>query len=235
MLKIDIITKSYGKTEALKGISLKITKGTCFGLVRPNGARKSTLLKILASIIQTYQGNVQLTEDQNSHFKEMIGYVPQEISLEQTLTAYNNLCFFGKLYGLKGKELKMRATEVLRDIGLAERGKDKVMHFSGGMKRRLNIGCALMHHPKLIIMDEPTVGIDPQTRRYIFEMIEQLIKKGSTIVYATHYMEEIEQLCHEVAFIDHGKIIEKGKTDELLQRYAIPSVFIKGDRELPNN
>lgn len=147
------------------------------------------------------------SKTKNRSIKKLAGYVPQEICLEQTLSAYSNLCFFGELYGLKGKLLKQRVENVLRDIGLAERGKDKVQIFSGGMKRRLNIGCALMHNPNLTMMDEPTVGIDPQSRRYIFQMICELKNKGCTIIYATHYMEEVEQLCDQVAFIDQGKVI----------------------------
>lgn len=234
LLMIKNVTKHYAKTEVLKNVSLTITKGTCFGLVGPNGAGKSTLIKILASVVQDYQGVIQFSEHtpRNKDKKE-IGYVPQEICLEQTLSAYSNLYFFGKLYGLKGKALQIRATEVLKDIGLAERGKDKVHHFSGGMKRRLNIGCALMHQPKLIIMDEPTVGIDPQSRRYIFEMIASLKNNGCTVIYASHYMEEIEQLCDDVAFIDQGKIVERGRVDGLLQAHAVPSIFVKGSSGLP--
>ena len=233
MLEIKNVKKHYRKEVALDQVSLTIPKGSCFGLVGPNGAGKSTLLKILASIIQDYQGDIQLTKD-NEQLKKITGYVPQEICLEQTLSAIDNLYFFGKLYGLNGKELKKRATEVLHDIGLTNRGKDKVMHLSGGMKRRLNIGCALMHNPELIIMDEPTVGIDPQSRRYIFQMIQGLQSKGCTVIYATHYMEEVEQLCDQIAFIDRGKIIETGSIPSLLQKYAIPSVFAKAKNHFPN-
>lgn len=230
------MTKLYENTVALKEISLTISKGSCYGLVGPNGAGKSTLLKVLASIIQNYKGDLQFSNPNwLNHGNRKIGYVPQEICLEQTLSAYNNLCFFGKLYGLKGRALKHRATEVLKEIGLTERGKDKVVQFSGGMKRRLNIGCALMHRPELIIMDEPTVGIDPQSRRYIFEMIQRLKQDNRTIIYASHYMEEVEQLCDEVAFIDQGRIVESGKVDVLLQRHKVPSIFVKGNNHLPND
>lgn len=233
LLQIEQVTSWYGKNEALKQVSLSISKGSCYGLVGPNGAGKSTLLKILASIILDYQGKIQIANQPNGSQKEQIGYVPQEICLEQNLSALSNLYFFGRLYGLRGQELRKRAAEVLEEIGLSERGKDKVMKYSGGMKRRLNIGCALMHGPKLIIMDEPTVGIDPQSRSYIFQMIARLKKKGCTIIYATHYMEEIEKLCDGVAFIDQGQIIEHGAVNELLQKHAIPSVFVKGNQALP--
>lgn len=233
VLHINQVKKEYGNKEALKSVSLVIPKGACYGLVGPNGAGKSTLLKIIASIILDYEGKVRLINLSNQSLKQQIGYVPQEICLEQNLSAISNLYFFGKLYDLKGKELKSRAMEVLKEIGLIDRAKDKVKQFSGGMKRRLNIGCALMHRPNILIMDEPTVGIDPQSRRYIFEMIKQLQQQGCTIIYATHYMEEVEQLCDEVAFIDHGEIIEQGRVEALLQRYATPSVFVKGMKELP--
>lgn len=236
MLTIKNVTKYYGKTKALKQVSLTIPKGSCYGLVGPNGAGKSSLIKILASVIQNYNGEIQFAnQNGGKNVKNIVGYVPQEICLEQTLSAYSNLYFFGKLYGLKGKALQQRATKVLENIGLSERGKDKVVHFSGGMKRRLNIGCALMQQPKLVIMDEPTVGIDPQSRRYIFEMIQQLKQGGCTIIYASHYMEEVEHLCDAVAFIDQGEIVEQGNVDGLLQQYAVPSIFVKGDKYLPGN
>ncbi|UJL46840.1 ABC transporter ATP-binding protein [Virgibacillus sp. NKC19-16] len=237
MLTVNNVQKHYGRMQALKDISLAIQDGICYGLVGPNGAGKSTLMKILASVIQDYRGTVHIKASTiDRKMKEQIGYIPQEICLEQTLSALDNLYFFGRLYGLNGKKLKNRANEVLIDIGLSGRGKDKVISFSGGMKRRLNIGCALMHAPKIIIMDEPTVGIDPQSRRYIFQMIEQLRQKGCTIIYASHYMEEVEQLCDEVAFIDQGEIVENGSIESLLQKNVSPSIFIKGENNnLPDN
>ncbi|WP_371817595.1 ABC transporter ATP-binding protein [Virgibacillus sp. MSJ-26] len=225
--------KSYGKHVALRGVELMIPSGSCYGLVGPNGAGKSTLLKILASVIQDYEGKVDLNG--KGDFKDIMGYVPQEICLEQTFSAFNNLSFFGRIYGLKGKRLKRRVQEVLEEVGLADRSQDKVKDFSGGMKRRLNIGCALMHRPSLIIMDEPTVGIDPQSRKYIFQMIHRLQEQGCTIIYATHYMEEVEQICDNVAFIDQGKMIEEGAVDDLLQKYAVPSVFVKASKPLPES
>jgi len=231
LLTIKNASKNYGKTHALKQISLSIPKGNCYGLVGPNGAGKSTLMKMIATVIQDYEGEISFNNEE--HIKSTLGYIPQEICLEQTVTALQNLYFFGKIYGLKGKQLKQRAEEVLAYIGLSERGNDKVLTFSGGMKRRLNIGCALMNDPTFIIMDEPTVGIDPQSRRYIFEMITQLKQSGCTIIYASHYMEEVEQLCDEVTFIDRGKIIESGSVNDLLQKYAVPSIFIKGKNSLP--
>lgn len=229
MLTINNVEKRYGNTYALSGVTLGIPAGLCFGLAGPNGAGKSTLLKIIASVISDYSGSVRLLETTiQQNIKKKIGYVPQEICLEPSVSAANNLYFFGRLYGLKSKKLRDRAQEVLEAVGLKERANDKILTFSGGMKRRLNIGCALMHYPELIIMDEPTVGVDPQSRAFIFQMIESMKQAGRTIIYSSHYMEEIEQICDEVAFLDHGEIIENGKIDGLLQKYAVPAVFIKG-------
>jgi len=233
LLTLSHVKKSYGKHVALRGVELTIPSGSCYGLVGPNGAGKSTLLKILASVIQDYEGKVDLNG--KGDFKEIMGYVPQEICLEQTFSASNNLSFFGRIYGLKGRRLKRTVQEVLEEVGLTDRSQDKVKNFSGGMKRRLNIGCALMHRPRLIIMDEPTVGIDPQSRKYIFQMIRRLQEQGCTIIYATHYMEEVEQICDNVAFIDQGEIIEEGAVDDLLQKYAVPSVFVKANKPLPES
>lgn len=229
LITLTNIHKSYASKNALSNVTLTISKGICFGLVGPNGAGKSTLIKVIASVIKDYKGKIQLPKNQLK-----IGYVPQDIALEETVTAYDNLRFFGNIYGLRGKELLKRVDEVLFKIGLKERGKDKVMTFSGGMKRRLNIGCALLHKPDLIIMDEPTVGVDPQSRRYIFEMVDQLKKQGSTIIYASHYMEEIEQICDEAAFIDNGQIIECGEISQLLSKHATPSIYVKGENCIPS-
>lgn len=236
MLTIKKVSKNYRNNQALKQVSLSISTGSCYGLVGPNGAGKSTLMKIIATVIQDYEGDILFDSGKHDqHIKNTLGYIPQEICLEQTVTALQNLYYFGKIYSLKGKQLKQRAEEVLSYIGLSERGNEKVLTFSGGMKRRLNIGCALMNDPKVIIMDEPTVGIDPQSRRYIFDMITQLKQAGCTIIYASHYMEEVEQLCDEVAFIDRGKIVESGEIGHLLQKYAVPSIFIKGKSPLPKD
>lgn len=230
MLSVKNISKKYPSVTALNNVSLHIPQGVCFGLVGPNGAGKSTFIKIIASVIHDFDGDIHYSGQ-----KPRIGYVSQEISLEDTVSAVDNLSFFGKLYGLRGKKLKRRIDEVLDDTGLKERKKDKVKTFSGGMKRRLNIGCAILHEPDLIIMDEPTVGIDPQSRLHIFQMIERFKKEGRTILYASHYMEEIERLCDLAAFIDKGKIVENGPVEELLKKYAVPSVFVKGENCLPDD
>ncbi len=230
MLTINNVTKRYEQTEALNDVSITIPGGICYGLVGPNGAGKSTLIKIITSIIRDYEGKIAFNEKRiTDKTKQKLGYVPQDIILEETIAASGNLYLFGRLYGLKGKALAERTKEVLALIGLSERSKDKVSTFSGGMKRRLNIGCALMHNPELIIMDEPTVGIDPQSRQYIFQMIEELKIAGKTVIYASHYMEEVERLCDYVAFLDRGKMIENGEISELLRQYAVSSIYIKAD------
>lgn len=233
LLLIENVSKHFGSHQALNQVSVTVPKGRCFGLVGPNGAGKSTLIKIIASIIHDYQGTILFNNQPIKQQKNKIGYVPQDICLEQTVSALQNLYFFGKVYGLRGKQLQLRAESILSYIGLSKRGNDKVLTFSGGMKRRLNIGCALMHDPTLLMMDEPTVGIDPQSREYIFDMIDDLKKSGCTVLYASHYIEEIEKLCDEVMFIDQGMTIACGNVDTLLQEYATPAIYVKCDNCLP--
>lgn len=230
LLSIKNMSKNYGSTKALQNISFNIEKGSCFGLVGPNGAGKSTLIKIIVGIIQQYEGTITFEKRLAANQKQKIGYVPQEVCLEENVSALENLYFFGKMYRLTGKELHERADEVLSYIGLSDRKKDKVKTFSGGMKRRLNIGCALMNDPELIMMDEPTVGIDPQSRQYILNMINEMRLENRTIIYSSHYIEEVEKICDDIAFIDHGKIIEHNNMDVLLKKHAIPSVYFSGDR-----
>ncbi len=234
MIEVGNVSKRYDSIQALEGIQLTIQKGSCFGLVGPNGAGKSTLMKIFSGILQDFEGDIIVNDHSvlkdRRKVKKMIGYIPQDICLEETLTAKDNLIYFGSLYGLKGKILQERAEEILEQIGLKDRGKDKVSTFSGGMKRRLNIGCALLHNPLIIIMDEPTVGIDPQSRNSIFSIINQLKSQGSTIIYSSHYMEEVEHLCDSIGLIDKGTLVECGTMEELLKKYKKPSLFISGDR-----
>ena len=222
LLKINDLTKNYGKKHALQNINLSIPKGSCYGIVGPNGAGKTTLLKIIASILKETQGSVKFNQ------KAKIGYVPQEICLEQSLSAVSNLYFFGQLYGLKGQKLKQQTNKILKKIGLFNRRLDKVKDYSGGMKRRLNIGCALMSEPDLIILDEPTVGIDPQSRKFIFQLLNELREKSCTVIYASHYMEEVEQLCDQIAFFDNGEVIENGHVDEILNRHGRTTIYVQG-------
>jgi len=227
MLSISNVTKKYGNIQSLNSVNFEIEKGTCCGLVGPNGAGKSTLMKIIANIIRDYQGTVVLDG------QKTIGYAPQDICLEENLTAVTNLRFYGEIHGLDGTELKKRTQEILVAIGLTDKASTKVKQVSGGMKRRLNIGCALMSDPDIIILDEPTVGVDPQSRRHIFQLIQLLKSRGKTIIYASHYMEEIETLCDWVIFIDHGKIVDQGTVSDLLYKHSKPSINISGN--IPEN
>ncbi len=234
MINIREVSKSYGPIKALQHADLHIEKGSCFGLVGPHGAGKSTLMKILVGILEEFGGPVELggkpVHQYRRDIKRQIGYVPQDICLEETLTARDNLLLFGQLYGLSGKDLNVRISEVLTLIGLEKREKSIVSTFSGGMKRRLNIGCALLHTPEIIILDEPTVGVDPQSRRAIFELIHELKAEGKTIVYSSHYMEEVEQLCDSIGFIDQGMVVEHGTMKEVFEKHRHSSIFIEGEQ-----
>ncbi|QBP41905.1 ABC transporter ATP-binding protein [Paenisporosarcina antarctica] len=233
VLDIQHLSKKYGKKTALEDISFSVKAGTCFGLLGPNGAGKSTTMKILTGIVDADNGNVMiLGMDSKKHLhsiKQKVGYVPQSITLYEELNAYDNLLFFGQMYGVKGKLLQERITKVLTQTGLLDRAKDKVKEYSGGMKRRINIAAALLHDPKILILDEPTVGIDPQSRNHIFDMIRALKEEGVTIIYSTHYMEEVEVLCDDIAIIDNGKIITQGNLKELLEQYSTKSIYIETD------
>lgn len=217
ILEIKKIYKDYGNHVAVAGIDLSIEKGEIFGILGPNGAGKSTLIGIICGLIKKTSGEVIYEEETSKirKWKENIGIVPQDFALYFDLTAEENISFFCSLYGFKGEELKKRTAKTLEFVGLADvRGK-KVSEFSGGMKRRLNIGCAIAHSPKLIIMDEPTVGIDPQSRNQILESILKLRDEGATIIYTSHYMQEVDDICHRIAIIDKGEIIAQGTSQEL--------------------
>ncbi|AJY74079.1 ABC transporter ATP-binding protein [Paenibacillus beijingensis] len=225
--------KTYGGKTALEDITLQVKEGSCYGLLGPNGAGKSTTMKLLSGLIQPDRGTASVFGKDvlrgDESVKELIGYVPQSITLYEKLSALDNLTFFGELYGVRGAELKRRIEAVLEKVGLAERAKDPVAEFSGGMKRRINIAAALLHKPKLIIMDEPTVGIDPQSRNHIFEMIRGLNRDGVTVLYSTHYMEEVEALCDELAIIDHGKVLTEGTLDGVLSRHGAHAVYVESE------
>ncbi|WP_144557134.1 ABC transporter ATP-binding protein [Bacillus pumilus] len=219
MLTVHDIKKYYEDKQVLKGITFHLKKGESFGLLGPNGAGKSTLIGILTGLIHATSGTVTIEgidlKKETKKAQQMIGIVPQEIALYLDLTAKENLIFWGRMYGLKGKQLKSRVQEILGLIGLKDRANDQVKVFSGGMKRRVNIGCAILHQPKLLIMDEPTVGIDPQSRNHILETVKTLNGEGMTIIYTSHYMEEVEFLCERIAIMDHGSIIALGDQHEL--------------------
>lgn len=220
MLKIENLKKNYGNLEALKNINLDIEEGEFFGLLGPNGAGKTTLMNIIIGFLNSDSGKIFFNDKVISNHinssKKDIGYVPQEISLYQELSAEQNLKIFGKLFDLSGNFLKQKIDEVLDLVELKERKKDSVKDFSGGMKRRLNIAASLLHNPKLILCDEPTVGVDPQSRNAIFDLLLQLNSEGKTVIYTTHYMEEAERLCDRLAVIDHGEIRAIGNLTSLI-------------------
>lgn len=230
-LIVNNLEKIFGGKTALDNVSFTVKEGSCFGLLGPNGAGKSTTMKIITGIIEADKGNALVFGEDIKKSKDLIrkkiGYVPQEITLYDKISAYNNLVFFGEMYGVKGKELKDRIKEVLQQVGLSERANDPIHTYSGGMKRRINIAAALLHNPKLVILDEPTVGIDPQSRNHIFEIIRSLKSQGVTIIYSTHYMEEVEALCDDIAIIDNGKVIVQGDLNELLHLYATKAIYIE--------
>lgn len=225
MIEVKNLKKTYEGCEALKGISFSIKDGEFYGLLGPNGAGKTTTISILSSILKADSGEVKignfnLTTD-SKKVKKSIGVVPQEIALYNELSAIENLIFWGGLYLVSKNELFKRANELLKLFGLEERKNDPLKKYSGGMKRRVNIAVSLLHRPKILFMDEPTVGIDPQSRNLIFEVVEKLHSEGMTIVYTTHYMEEAEKFCDRIGIIDNGQIIAEGSLDELKKNTAV--------------
>lgn len=219
MIQVTNLSKSFDQLQAVKNLSFSIKKGEIFGLLGPNGAGKSTTINMMSTILSSDKGTILIkgndTKKASNICKTLIGVVPQEISLYDEFTAYENLLFWGKLYKIPSKELKQRIISILELIGLTDRKNDLVKTYSGGMKRRINIASAILHKPKVLFMDEPTVGVDPQSRNRIFEIVENLNKQGMTIVYTTHYMEEVERLCNRIAIIDNGKIVAQGTQSEL--------------------
>lgn len=221
MLYIDQLHKNYGQQEVVKGMSLHIEKGESYGLLGPNGAGKSTTISMISGLLKPSKGSITVDGinmiDSPKKAQQLLGVVPQEIALYMPMTAKENLMFWGRMYGLKGEFLKQRVQEVLSIIGLTDRANDKVGTFSGGMKRRVNIGAAILHNPNLLIMDEPTVGIDPQSRNHILETVKALNEQGMTIIYTSHYMEEVEFLCHRIGIMDQGQLIAEGTIEQLQQ------------------
>ncbi len=222
MLQLDKVTKRFGSLTALDGVSLEIASGEFFGLLGPNGAGKSTLMSLVAGLRAPDAGNLTLNDRPISagdpSTRAELGLVPQHIALYPKLSAEQNLKIFGELYGLHGAELRDRIGEILEAIQLQDRRRDAVHTFSGGMQRRLNLAAALLHRPKLLLCDEPTVGVDPQSRNAIFEFLEQRNREGLTVIYSTHYMEEATRLCSRIGVIDHGRILALGTLDELLTK-----------------
>ncbi len=219
MITVRSVSKSYGNIEAVKNVSFNIAKGEIFGILGPNGAGKSTIVNILNTLIKPDKGDVIIDgvniKNDGKTVKLIMGVVPQEIALYEELTAYENLMFWGGLYDIPKSELKAKANETLGIVDLVNRKNDRIKTFSGGMKRRINIACSLLHNPRILVLDEPTVGVDPQNRHHIFEVIERLNSEGMTIIYTTHYMEEAERFCDKIAIIDTGQIIAQGTLKEL--------------------
>lgn len=217
-VEINNLYKSFGDSVAIENLNLSIEKGEIFGLLGPNGAGKSTTINILCNILEKDRGSIKIDNKElkknDRETKGKLGIVPQELAIFEDMTALENTMFFGSLYGLKGRDLKEKSLKALEFVGL-ENTKKLSKTFSGGMKRRLNIACGIVHNPELLILDEPTVGIDPQSRNHIIKSIKTLNSNGCTIIYTTHYMEEAETLCKNIAIIDKGKVIAKGDKESL--------------------
>lgn len=221
ILKVEGLSKKYGKQFAVDQLSLEIKEGEIFGLLGPNGAGKSTTMNMICSIVKPTFGEIEIfglnTKNHISTIKKQVGYIPQDLAIYEDLKAWENVELFTALYNVKGQNLKCAIEEALNFVGLTEKRNTFAKHFSGGMKRRLNIACAIGHKPKLVIFDEPTVGIDPQSRNFILGKIQEINNLGSTVIYTSHYMEEIETICTRIAIMDEGQIIAIGTKDELVK------------------
>lgn len=223
LVEVKGLSKSYGEKCVVNNINFNVKQGEIIGFLGPNGAGKSTTVKMMIDVEQKDGGEI-LFQGRNiasemKAYKKAIGVVPQDIAVYEDISAYDNVKFFCSLYGFKGKELKDRVRKALDFVGLWERRKELPAKFSGGMKRRLNIACSIAHTPKLLVMDEPTVGIDPQSRNHIMESIKTLNERGTSVLYISHYMEEIETICNRVIIMDHGNIIENEEKEVLKRKY----------------
>jgi ABC-2 type transport system ATP-binding protein len=226
VIKAENLKKRYGNVVAVDDVSFEVSKAETFGLLGPNGAGKTTTIKLLCGLVKADSGIVSLdgrTDPTLMDVRKSLGVVPQALAIYEELSALDNLNFFGRIYGLRGQKLKERVKDCLEIAGLTQRGKDRVSKFSGGMKRRLNMACSLLHEPPILLLDEPTVGVDPQSRNLIFDTIESWKKQGRTIIYTTHYMEEAERLCDRVAIMDHGRILDIDSVGNLIKKHGGPS------------
>ena len=241
VLKVLKLVKKYGAKLAVDDVSFEVQEGEIFSLLGPNGAGKTTTISILSTLFSPTAGDAEIfgysVAKNPMDVKRLIGVVPQEIALYDDMTALENLNFWGEMYGLSGRELKTRVQELLEQIGLADRAKERIKTYSGGMKRRVNIAVGLLHKPRLLFMDEPTVGIDPQSRRAILDSVKALNKNGMTILYTTHYMEEAQELSDRVGIIDHGKLIALGTQSELTAQVGEMDTLILhlGENEDPEH
>jgi ABC-2 type transport system ATP-binding protein len=226
MIKANNLKKQYGSVVAVDDVSFEVEKGETFGLLGPNGAGKTTTIQLLCGLIKPDGGTVVLDGKTDPSLVEVrlsLGVVPQVLAIYQELSARQNLGFFGRMYGLSGRELNDRIENCLEIAGLTKRSNDRSSKYSGGMKRRLNMVCSFLHEPPLLLLDEPTVGVDPQSRNLIFDTIEDMKNQGRTIIYTTHYMEEAQRLCDRVAILDHGKILDIDSVDNLIKKHGGPS------------
>ena len=221
MITVRSVSKTFGNIKALEEVTFNIKKGEIFGILGPNGAGKSTIVNILNTLVRPDKGDVIIDgvniKNDGETIKMIMGVVPQEISLYEELSAYENMMFWGGLYDIPKQKLNKHIQKTLEIVDLVNRKDDRIRTFSGGMKRRINIACSLLHNPKILVLDEPTVGVDPQNRNHIFEVIERLNEEGMTIIYTTHYMEEAERFCDNISIIDVGRIIAQGTLKELRQ------------------
>ena len=224
MIEVRDLQKSYGDLIAVDRVSFSARQGTVFGLLGPNGAGKSTTISCLSGLLKPTAGSIRVggfdLSSDAVKAKASLGIVPQELAIYEDLSARDNLAYWGAAYGLKGNELKQRVDHILNRIGLTDRANDLPKQYSGGMKRRLNFGCGLVHEPAVLLLDEPTVGVDPQSRERLFDLVREEKAKGTCVLYTTHYMEEAEKLCDELAIIDHGKIIAGGSLTELRAEFG---------------
>jgi ABC-2 type transport system ATP-binding protein len=222
VFQVEALVKSYGPVRAVDGVSFTVAKGELYGLLGPNGAGKTTIMSMLSGLLAPDEGTIRFDGVDLAasplQVKAQLGVVPQEPAIYENLSARENLSFWGGLYGLSGAPLKQAVDRVLDLVGLTDRAKDPVKQYSGGMKRRINLALGLVHGPRAVLMDEPTVGIDPQARLNILEAVRRVAGSGTTVIYTTHYLEEVEQLCDRIAIMDHGKILAEGTLDELKRR-----------------
>ena len=239
-LHIDHLVKRFGSVTAVDGVSLDVQPGECFGLLGPNGAGKSTLIRSIVGRVRPDSGSILIFGEaaESEEARAALGYVPQDLALYPRLTSRENLASFGSYHGMKGADLKKAIDWCLDWAALTDRANDVVANLSGGMKRRLNMAAGLIHRPRIVLMDEPTVGVDPQSRLRIFEMIEALRREGLSVIYTTHYMEEAERLCDRIGIIDHGHVIAVGSKEQLIQnafgsRSQVVMRFAEGDEKVP--
>jgi ABC-2 type transport system ATP-binding protein len=222
VIEIENLTVRYGERLAVDSVSLAARSGAITGLLGPNGAGKTTTVGCLCGLVRPQAGSVRILGvdalADGARARRALGLAPQELALYDDLSARENLEYFGALYGLTGAKLRARASAVLEEIGLADRARERVSAFSGGMKRRLNLGCALVHEPAVLLLDEPTVGVDPQSRVHLLDLVRRMAREGTCVLYTTHYMEEAESLCDELAILDQGKVLASGSLEELRAR-----------------